>query len=81
MEDLKKEEGKLEREIGNVFAFAISKNYVEFVKFLINMGVDVDARDDVGMTPLMWAAYYGNVEIAKLLLDNGADVNARSGLC
>lgn len=62
------------------FAFAISKNYVEFVKFLIKMGVDVDARNNKEMTPLMWAAYYGNVKIAKLLIDNGADVNARSGL-
>jgi hypothetical protein len=34
----------------------------------------IDARDSLGMTPLHWACFRGNVAAAKLLLQHGADV-------
>ena len=39
-------------------------------------GVDVDARDEEGYTPLMFAAEVGNLEVIEFLIDAGADVNA-----
>ena len=37
---------------------------------------DVNARDDTGATPLMYAAIYSSIETMRLLIDGGADVNA-----
>ena len=48
----------------------------ENVKKLIKQGVNLNEKDDTGMTPLMIAVYNGNYEIAKLLINNGADINA-----
>ena len=42
----------------------------------LDKGVDVDTKDDMGMTPLHVAAWYGHKEIAELLIDAGADANA-----
>ena len=42
---------------------------------LIRAGVDVDAMDDFGNTPLHYAEC---LEVCQLLLDHGADVNARN---
>lgn len=37
--------------------------------------IDVDAKDDDGGTPLIYAACFGKVEIAQALLDAGAKTN------
>jgi ankyrin repeat protein len=43
--------------------------------WLISRGADIDGLDGEGNTPLITAAYYGNVGVAKLLLARGADPN------
>lgn len=45
------------------------------VRFLLSLGVDVNARDD-GYTALQRAARGGKSLVAKTLLDAGADINA-----
>ena len=45
------------------------------VKRLIDAGVDVNAPDSTGWTPLHFAARAGGVEAVQLLLDAGAQVN------
>lgn len=35
----------------------------------------IDIPDDIGATPLIWAAYCGHVEVTEFLLENGADPN------
>jgi ankyrin repeat protein len=45
----------------------------------LNKGVDVNAKDDDGSTPLHEAAQRGHKETAELLIAEGADVNARTG--
>lgn len=47
----------------------------EMVEQLINQGVDINATDVFGMSPLAHAAGRGLNEIAKLLISRGADVN------
>ncbi|MDB4635335.1 ankyrin repeat domain-containing protein [bacterium] len=45
----------------------------------LDKGVDVDAKDIVGGTPLHYATLEGGKEVTELLIENGADVNAKSG--
>jgi len=41
-------------------------------------GADANARDDDGLTALMYAAMYAGADCVKLLLEKGADPNAKS---
>ena len=48
------------------------------VQAAIDQGADVNARDAIGGTPLMWAAMYNqNPEVITTLLKAGADIMAR----
>jgi ankyrin repeat protein len=48
----------------------------EVVHFLISRGVDVNARDAEGHTPLHFASRTKSVAAMRLLIANGADVDA-----
>lgn len=55
----------------------------EGVKAYLKMGIDVNAKDRNGMTPLFWALETApdsdcSQTMAELLLTNGADVNAKA---
>ncbi|MCC6133004.1 MAG: ankyrin repeat domain-containing protein [Acidobacteria bacterium] len=50
---------------------------LETIRFLIRSGADVNARDAGGVTPLMSAAFLGNLKMAELLIAAKADVNAK----
>lgn len=43
------------------------------VEMLVRMGMDVNAQDDVGETPLHWAAFAGRAWATGFLLRNGSD--------
>jgi ankyrin repeat protein len=49
---------------------------LEVVKLLIDLGIDVNAADDYGITALMVAANIGDVPIIQYLIDKGADLAA-----
>ena len=49
---------------------------LEVVKLLIDLGQDVNAADDYGITPLMVAANIGDVPVIQYLIDKGADLGA-----
>lgn len=56
---------------------AVRAGNLEEVARLIAQGVAVDARDSLGSTPLIDAAWTGNAEICQFLIEHGADVNAQ----
>jgi len=49
---------------------------LEVVKLLIDLGIDVNAADDYGITALMVAANIGDVPIIQYMIDKGADLGA-----
>jgi ankyrin repeat protein len=62
----------------DLFSILESANSVE-IKRAISNGADVNARDEKGNTPLMYAAQFNkNPEVTRMLLDAGAEVNTRN---
>jgi ankyrin len=49
---------------------------LEVVKLLVQLGEDVNAADNYGITPLMVAANMGEMPIIEYLMDQGADLGA-----
>ena len=45
------------------------------VEALVKQGANVDAKDELGWTPLYWATCLARIEVAKFLVANGASVN------
>ena len=55
----------------------IARHDYSLVQLLVEQGVDVDAEDDDGDTPLTQAISLGNSTLVKLFLQHGADPNKR----
>jgi len=55
---------------------AVGSGKAEAVRYLLDQGADVNAREQFGQTPLTEAAFHGNIAVIKELLLRGADVNA-----
>lgn len=53
------------------------REHVAMTKLLVDMGADVNIRNDIGMSPLHRAAQYAQSSVVRFLLDSGADVLAR----
>ncbi len=54
---------------------ALEFGLVDQVKPLIDAGADVNVRDTVGYTPLMWAVYMKNTEAVRQLVESGAVID------
>ena len=67
---------KKESIAGALYVAAGEGNRIDFVRDLLDRGVDVDA--EWGGKPLMSAAYYGRLDILELLVKRGANVRATS---
>ena len=57
---------------------ACSDGDVDRVRILLDHGANVNAREEEGETPLMYAAVQDKTDVMQLLLDRGADINAAS---
>jgi ankyrin repeat protein len=69
--------------MGNLpLQLAIIKNNQEMCELLIQLGADVNAKNDNSKTSLMLAAFYGNLNIVMILRQNDAsyEIKDRSGM-
>ena len=57
---------------------AAGEGRLDAVRYLLDQGADVNARDARGRTALTEAAFYGNASVMKELILRGADVNSFS---
>jgi ankyrin repeat protein len=49
---------------------------LERIKDFVQTGIDVNEKDDSGMTPLLYAVSGKQTKVAEFLIEKGADVNA-----
>jgi hypothetical protein len=69
---------------GEILLLAAGKQRFNFAEKFIIMGADVNYRYPTenssaeGMTALLYASQWGNLETVKLLVEHGADVNVRA---
>jgi ankyrin repeat protein len=57
---------------------AVRSGDLTIVKSLIKKGLDVNIRDEDGISPIHYAVVLGHNHIAQLLIESGADVNTQS---
>ena len=55
---------------------AAEKGDIDNVRKLIKNNANINARDDQGATPLIWAAAYGKAEVVKYLVSRGAALDS-----
>ncbi|KAK6169585.1 hypothetical protein SNE40_020608 [Patella caerulea] len=57
---------------------AAAKSYIKVMEILIQAGVDINARDNDGWTPLHAAAHWGQEESCQILVDNMCDMDIKN---
>jgi ankyrin repeat protein len=61
-----------------LLAWAIEKQPIEVIEYLIEQGVNVNAKSDSsGLTPLHYAAMGNSPEVVQSLISKGADVRMK----
>jgi ankyrin repeat protein len=64
--------------LGNPLFLAASEGKLEVVRYLLDQGAEVNARDQRGGTALIEATFAGHIDVVKELLLRGADININS---
>ena len=59
---------------------AAERGDVNTVKYLLDLGVDVNGRDEQGTTALTAAAWEGQTEVVKMLLERGSEIDPQDDL-
>lgn len=55
----------------------LKQSWTTTVESLLDSGADIDARNQDGSTPLMWAAQFAQTEVLKILIRRGARIDVR----
>ena len=72
----KKEENLLSKKdyLKRTILYIAARNgYYDLVKYLIEIGADINEIQSTGSTPLHAASYFGHESVVKLLLENGSN--------
>jgi hypothetical protein len=75
-EEAREQLAKLNLKFPDDFMRCVKNNDTLAVRLFLEAGINTEARNDVQLTPLMYAADTRNLEMVQLLLDHGADVFA-----
>lgn len=67
----------VEKTLPNDLSYAAMLGDAAAARRVISFGVDINARDKEGLTPLLRAVMFENIEVLQLLLEHGADVSIR----
>ncbi|MHA1188244.1 MAG: ankyrin repeat domain-containing protein [Candidatus Heimdallarchaeota archaeon] len=62
----------------SVLRWAVRRNYLVIVGFLLENGAEINAVSNYGWTALMEACMGGHTPIVELLIEKGADVNIKT---
>ena len=62
----------------NALHAASANRHLDICRMLIERGIDVNAKQEGGFTPLQAAAQNGQLELIDLLLEKGADAKAKN---
>jgi ankyrin repeat protein len=69
---------------GEILLLVMERQRFDLARQFIEAGADVNyryplsRRDSDGMTPLLYASKWGNIEILRLLVENGANINVQA---
>lgn len=66
----------IQDDLASALTIAASHGSDNIIRFLLNLGIEINVKDETGDTPLINAVSNGRVNTAELLLEEGADVNA-----
>jgi len=62
----------------NVLQYAINKNKIYMIDFLLNHHIDIEYKNNMGETALHIAAMNLNKKMIEILLEKGANINAKN---
>jgi len=60
--------------------WAVDCGSIELTKKFIDLGIDINFKDNTGQTALHYAVICSHDEISQILIANGADINIRDDL-
>ena len=66
------------QELESILLEAASAGNTDMVRSFLENGANIEIKNDVGATPLIFASAKGQKEVVALLLDKGANVNAKT---
>jgi len=64
----------------NAITYAAGFNFEKITMFLVDKGLNIDTRDNIGKTPIEYAAFYSNHSFINSLLSYGANTTGDSWL-
>jgi len=53
---------------------------LDLIRYLLDKGAAIDAKNARGLTPLAFTAIQGRIQAGGLLIERGADINARNAI-